>query len=161
MPGIPAALGMASRDPHRRYRRCPSGDDPTTPDDETCVKCDASVSASSITTWHGCCNLVRSTGLYTTPCGGTSQPECSRVHVDCSRRGLCDHETGTCACNAGWQGAACEVPERLSQCRCDHGYNETSDNRVVQVALKRMCDVCQCDSLTTADTPGPCAQFYE
>ena len=28
-------------------------------------------------------------------------------HVDCSNRGLCDFETGKCACFSGWKGAAC------------------------------------------------------
>lgn len=29
-------------------------------------------------------------------------------HVDCSNRGLCNHETGQCRCYRGYYGAACE-----------------------------------------------------
>eukprot|EP00937_MAST-01D_sp_MAST-1D-sp2_P001998 g1998.t1 len=28
--------------------------------------------------------------------------------AECSNKGLCDHTTGLCACQSGWQGAACE-----------------------------------------------------
>eukprot|EP01041_Mallomonas_annulata_P006768 gene6768-13714_t len=70
--------------PACEFRRCPSGDDPTTSSiDET-----------------DCYNKSMSTGgglgLYGNKC-----------HIDCSGRGLCDHKTGRCECFKGHFGPNC------------------------------------------------------
>jgi hypothetical protein len=33
----------------------------------------------------------------------------NKCHVDCSNRGICDHESGLCKCFAGFYGPACDT----------------------------------------------------
>ena len=66
------------------FRRCPSGDDPTTPEDETD------------------CNGKSQTGGSAT---GSADNLC---HVDCSNHGYCNFGTGTCTCYDGWYGIDCK-----------------------------------------------------
>lgn len=74
--------------PSCEFRRCPSGNDPTTAEDETD------------------CNGKAQTGGR-----DTGQPG-NKCHVDCSNKGICDHHSGVCACFDGYKGIACD--NRLS-----------------------------------------------
>ena len=70
---------------------CPSGDDPYTSDvDET--DCEGVIT----TNYAG----DNSTGLI-----GKSGNLC---HVECSNRGVCDHDLGVCSCFDGYSGVACQ-----------------------------------------------------
>jgi hypothetical protein len=64
-------------------KRCPSGDDPITPEDET-----------------DCSNI---TGKSTK----TPGLEGNLCHVDCSNRGICNHLKGICKCFPGFTGKNC------------------------------------------------------
>ncbi|KAH8063114.1 hypothetical protein JL722_2276 [Aureococcus anophagefferens] len=64
---------------------CPSGDDPMTRRDET-----------------DCFNVTADGGYGVGKVG-------NKCHVDCSNRGLCDHESGLCKCFAGFYGPACDT----------------------------------------------------
>jgi hypothetical protein len=64
-------------------RRCPSGDDPQTIEDET-----------------DCLNVTARGGF------AVGRPG-NKCHVDCSNRGLCDDQTGLCACFGGFTGHNC------------------------------------------------------
>lgn len=70
--------------PDCSLRRCPSGDDPMTRRDET-----------------DCYNVTAAGGH------GVGKPG-NKCHVDCSNRGICDHEEGFCACFGGFWGPACD-----------------------------------------------------
>ena len=74
-------------------RRCPSGDDPLTSVDDTD------------------CNGTSSNGASTSAPVGSSGNKC---HVECSNRGLCDHESGVCNCFAGFYGSACNIQDALA-----------------------------------------------
>ena len=70
--------------PACEFRRCPSGDDPTT------------------------------SHINETDCFGKSQTGGSDVglrgnlcHVDCSGRGMCDYKSGVCTCFKGYFGSNC------------------------------------------------------
>ena len=74
--------------PSCEFRRCPSGDDPTTAPDET----DCS---------------FRSTRAYPGgPYNGIGEAG-NKCHHDCSGRGSCDYRSGVCTCYAGVTGANC------------------------------------------------------
>lgn len=67
-----------------QYKRCPTGDDPMTMSvDETDCYGVAAISGGQ-------------TGSYGNKC-----------HVDCSNRGICDHDTGLCKCFTGFTGGNC------------------------------------------------------
>lgn len=70
--------------PACQFRRCPSGDDPTT-------------------------SSVDETDCYNkTMVGGQKRGKYgNKCHLDCSGRGRCDYSTGTCSCLPGVQGANC------------------------------------------------------
>ena len=87
-----ALLGSAMRpslgtQPPRQRRKlhCPTGDDPMTRRDET-----------------DCSNVTAAGGR------GVGKPG-NKCHVDCSNRGFCNHETGTCACFQGFHGPNCGI----------------------------------------------------
>lgn len=62
---------------------CPTGDDPRTTADET-----------------DCYNV--------TAAGSTFVGEVGNIcHVDCSNRGTCNYNTGTCTCFHGYNGVNC------------------------------------------------------
>jgi hypothetical protein len=70
--------------PSCEFRRCPSGDDPTTPSvDET--DC------------YGKSQVV----------GGEVGRQGNLCHYECSGRGSCDYETGVCKCFPGVEGPNC------------------------------------------------------
>lgn len=79
-------------------RRCPSGNDPMTDEDET-----------------DCENKLQDfiTGEITddTVNGGASGNLC---HVDCSNRGICDYDTGVCTCFTGYRGESCSIIDALA-----------------------------------------------
>lgn len=70
------------------YRRCPTGDDPSTASDET-----------------DCYGISQTSG------GGVGLAG-NLCHIDCSNRGLCDFSTGVCKCFPGYQGANCGTIEK-------------------------------------------------
>lgn len=79
--------------PACEFRRCPSGDNPRTNADETDCQ------GKSVS-------------------GGTDFGAAgNKCHVDCSNKGTCDFNTGTCTCYEGWYGVNCgsrptyEVPD--------------------------------------------------
>mmetsp|Transcript_11042 Transcript_11042/g.20465 ORF Transcript_11042/g.20465 Transcript_11042/m.20465 type:complete len:311 (-) Transcript_11042:4130-5062(-) len=75
-----------------QYRRCPSGNDPmTTADDTDCENKIQSAILGTVTTDNSN--------------GGATGNKC---YIECSRRGICDHESGKCLCYAGYAGQACE-----------------------------------------------------
>ena len=82
--------------PACQFKRCPSGDDPLTS------------------------NTPVRTGDVETNCEGVVAEGGKGVgkkgnlcHVDCSNRGICDHDTGTCTCFRGFWGSACEILKDL------------------------------------------------
>jgi len=99
--------------------RCPSGDDPMTPVDET----DCAWRAANGAAWLGdvgtdgkqyAPGAVLPPGVaIATPGAGvpglTAGAPGNKCYVACSNRGLCDAATGACACFAGHAGAACEL----------------------------------------------------
>lgn len=74
--------------PACEFRRCPSGDDPTTPsvDETDCY-------GKNQITGHGVHSGV-----------GVSGNLC---HYECSGQGICDHSTGVCKCFPGVEGPNC------------------------------------------------------
>lgn len=68
-----------------QYRRCPSGDDPSTPENEL-----------------DCHNKSQTSGTGIGSVGNL-------CHIDCSNQGTCDYTTGTCKCYPGYAGAACNI----------------------------------------------------
>ena len=72
--------------PACQFRRCPSGDDPT----------------SSLIDETDCYNKNQLSNV-TTELGA----EGNLCHHDCSGRGTCDYNTGTCTCFPGVKGANC------------------------------------------------------
>ncbi len=100
-------------------KRCPSGDDPFTPADES----NCEWRADNGRTWMG---VVGSDGLEYAPGatlprgvvsaraatgvqGLTAGAAGNKCYVECSNRGTCDYAKGVCACFAGSGGAACEM----------------------------------------------------
>jgi hypothetical protein len=77
--------------PDCSLQRCPSGDDPDTLEDET--DCEGVVAAGG-----------RGTGLAGNLC-----------HVDCSKRGICNHQSGVCSCFKGYYGEACSLRSALAR----------------------------------------------
>mmetsp|Transcript_12606 Transcript_12606/g.32173 ORF Transcript_12606/g.32173 Transcript_12606/m.32173 type:complete len:326 (+) Transcript_12606:348-1325(+) len=77
--------------PFCERRRCPSGDDPMTDDDETDCESKRQDPIS------GAVSVDVSAGAAGNLC-----------HIDCSNRGICNFETGVCKCFAGYSGEACE-----------------------------------------------------
>lgn len=72
--------------PSCEYRRCPSGDDPTTPNtDET-----------------DCYNKTQTPGII----GGVGKVGNLCYH-ECSGRGKCNYDTGVCECYPGVEGPNC------------------------------------------------------
>jgi hypothetical protein len=71
--------------PACEFRRCPSGDDPTTADDET--DCEGIAQDDS---------LIAGVGVAGNLC-----------HYECSGRGLCNHRNGVCTCFPGVTGVNC------------------------------------------------------
>ena len=103
-------------------KRCPSGNDPMTPEDET----DCAWRADNGATWMG---DVGSDGVQYAPGaalppgvtvatlatgvqGVTAGAAGNKCYVECASRGTCDFATGTCACFAGYGGAACDMLRR-------------------------------------------------
>lgn len=66
--------------------RCPSGDNPHTPNNEED------------------CNHKTQNGAP----GRNKGTVNNRCHVDCSNRGLCDYKTGKCSCFENNYGEACD-----------------------------------------------------
>eukprot|EP00924_Labyrinthula_sp_SR-Ha-C_P009323 snap_masked-scaffold_2-processed-gene-20.12-mRNA-1 protein AED:0.01 eAED:0.01 QI:0/-1/0/1/-1/1/1/0/282 len=82
-------------------KRCPSGDDPMTSEDETnCKDKRQDKDTLEVTSHVGESNVGAEGNL---------------CHIDCSNRGLCDHEMGLCSCFAGYSGNACEKQDVLSE----------------------------------------------
>lgn len=77
-------------------RRCPNGDDPHTTVDETD------------------CEGKKNNGADDGP--GEAGNKC---YVACSNRGLCNFNTGLCACFDGWHGERCEIQQALAKQRID------------------------------------------
>lgn len=74
--------------PACELRRCPSGDDPTTPSvDETDCYGKNQISGH---------NITRGVGLVGNLC-----------HYECSGQGTCDYSTGVCSCFPGVEGPNC------------------------------------------------------
>mmetsp|Transcript_14476 Transcript_14476/g.25946 ORF Transcript_14476/g.25946 Transcript_14476/m.25946 type:complete len:299 (-) Transcript_14476:51-947(-) len=82
--------------PFCERRRCPSGDDPMTDDDET--NCEGKIQNA----------ITGATGVSVN--GGATGNLC---HVDCSNRGICDYASGVCKCFSGYAGQACQVQDVL------------------------------------------------
>jgi hypothetical protein len=73
-----------------QYRRCPSGDDPVTADqDET-----------------DCEGIRQPDFVFQDPSADLGQPG-NLCYVPCSNRGTCDFDTGVCKCFKGFYGASC------------------------------------------------------
>ncbi|CAN0094745.1 unnamed protein product [Hapterophycus canaliculatus] len=71
-------------------RRCPTGDDPLTAEDDTD------------------CEGVPADGGFGVGKAG------NLCHVDCSRRGQCDYSTGECSCYDGFYGDNCGKTTAMS-----------------------------------------------
>jgi hypothetical protein len=54
-------------------------------------------------------SLTGTTVIQYSKCANTATGCSSGEQRDCSGRGLCDYETGTCACFSGFYGEACEI----------------------------------------------------
>jgi len=57
--------------------------------------------------------------------------------VECSMRGNCDSETKKCDCDAGWQGAACHIPDCPGDPDC---YNRGTCDESTSPPLCVSCD---------------------
>lgn len=105
--------------PDCSLRHCPSGDDPLTTVDET----DCNFYADNGQTWRGGTlvggdpNLASpTTGIDTSLVAGQDYGASGNLcHVDCSNRGLCDHQSGTCRCFRGHYGQACQLTDALAR----------------------------------------------
>ena len=76
-------------------KRCPSGDDPMTPVNETDCHGKSHNGAGTAS------NMLGQKG--------------NGCVVECSNRGLCDSASGACECFAGYTGAACEIKDVLAE----------------------------------------------
>jgi len=93
------AVGLASGEfqlaeywgPFCEFRRCPTGDDPMTDDDET--DCEGKLQDQK--------EKIADSGS-----GGGVGNKC---HVSCSNRGICDAFTGSCTCFEGYVGENCNT----------------------------------------------------
>lgn len=70
--------------PACEFRRCPTGDDPNTSEDET-----------------DCEGKIQTAG------GKDVGKKGNKCHIDCSNRGSCDYNTGICHCFPGYTGLNC------------------------------------------------------
>ena len=103
--------------PDCSQRRCPSGDDPNTAEDET----DCAYASSNGAVYQG---VVGSDGVRyglgaSMPPGVTAAQAASgtpgydvgapgnKCYLECSRHGLCNTAAGVCNCFAGYGGVAC------------------------------------------------------
>ena len=92
------AVGLASGErqksewfgPACSFKRCPSGDDPTTSIDES--DCGGKTAEGGV-----------GVGLSGNLC-----------HNDCSNRGICDYTTGTCTCFTGYYSSNCALTSALA-----------------------------------------------
>jgi len=92
------AVGLASGErqksewfgPACSFKRCPSGDDPTTSIDES--DCGGKTAEGGV-----------GVGLSGNLC-----------HNDCSNRGICDYTTGTCTCFTGYYSTNCALTSELA-----------------------------------------------
>ncbi|CAM9380098.1 unnamed protein product, partial [Ascophyllum nodosum] len=80
--------------PDCSLRHCPSGDDPTTTEEDETD-----------------CSNATSSSVY----GGNLGGEGNRCQVDCSNRGACDYETGLCDCFTGYYGHNCGLQSALAK----------------------------------------------
>ena len=103
-------------------KRCPSGDDPLTPLDET--DCEGQsynreLNSSGIAGYYARTTIpypnlftMDVDGWYTHAKGyGQSGNKC---HTECSNRGKCNHDRGICECFEGFYGSACEKQEEMA-----------------------------------------------
>jgi len=105
--------------PACEFRRCPSGDDPSTTDvDET--NCEGKRQLD------GGLNNVLASGIT----GATG----NKCHIDCSNRGICDRVTGTCDCFEGYMGANCGA---INTNMYANGYTRTIEGITAQEAISR------------------------
>ena len=103
-------------------KRCPSGNDPFTPEDET----DCAFKSANGAVWNG---VIGSDGAQyapgaelppgvtaATPASGTPGVDTgapgNKCYVECSNRGTCNYALGVCQCFAGMGGAACEIQKQ-------------------------------------------------
>jgi hypothetical protein len=104
--------------PACELRRCPSGDDPqTTHVDET-----------------DCSGKVQKDGGVDVLGSGLTGAAGNLCHVDCSNRGLCDFQTGTCRCFPGYSGSNCGA---MNTDAYANGYSRTVAGFSADVAAKR------------------------
>jgi len=112
-------------------RRCPSGDDPKTTRDSTNSVVDHQwldetncyLRDHNGTVWRGPVDVAGQPDYAsnsvpaTTVVFGTAPPagqfvnagaQGNKCHIDCSNRGVCDSQTGTCSCMSGSYGEACQ-----------------------------------------------------
>ena len=82
-----------------QFKRCPSGDDPMTHNTPS--------AATPAFTETNCEGVLAEGGKGAGKAGNL-------CHIDCSNRGLCDHDTGTCECFQGFWGSACEILKDLN-----------------------------------------------
>ena len=84
--------------PNCEFRRCPSGDNPTTGElDET--DCEGkSQTGGYVLSYHGV-NYTITAGV-----GATG----NKCHHECSGQGTCDYATGLCSCYPGVEGHNCD-----------------------------------------------------
>jgi hypothetical protein len=120
--------------PDCSMKRCPSGNDPLTVDDET--NCEGKsyngiMNSSGTRVYFYNTKQIKSDnetvdvqGLYSHIKGYGSVG--NKCHIDCSNRGSCDYDTGICSCFKGFTGTSCsEVVKKGSNFdRGKFGFNQ-------------------------------------